>query len=74
MSGFAGGAFLLSAPAYTSEIAEKKYSGALGTVFQLMVCCGILFVNVNCSTNWRGKYKNALIISIERFIDSLKHE
>ena len=35
LSGFAGGAFLLSAPAYTSEIAEKKYSGALGTVFQL---------------------------------------
>jgi len=53
LTGFAGGAFLLSAPAYTSEIAEKKYSGALGTVFQLMVCCGILFVNVNCSTNWR---------------------
>ena len=54
--GFAGGAFLLAAPAYSSEIAEKKYRGALGTVFQLMVCCGILFIDVNCSTNWRGKY------------------
>ena len=52
--GFAGGAFVLAAPAYSSEIAETKYRGALGTLMQLMVCCGILFINVNCSTDWRG--------------------
>ena len=45
---------MLAAPAYSSEIAETKYRGALGTMMQLMVCCGILFINVNCSTDWRG--------------------
>jgi len=53
ITGFAGGAFVLAAPAYSSEIAETKYRGALGTLMQLMVCCGILFINVNCSTDWR---------------------
>jgi len=53
ITGFAGGAFVLAAPAYSSEIAETKYRGALGTMMQLMVCCGILFINVNCSTDWR---------------------
>ena len=54
LTGFAGGAFVLAAPAYSSEIAETKYRGALGTVMQLMVTLGILFINVNCSTNWKG--------------------
>ena len=54
LTGFAGGAFVLAAPAYSAEIAETKYRGALGTVMQLMVTLGILFINVNCSTNWKG--------------------
>ena len=52
--GFAGGAFVLAAPAYSSEIAETKYRGILGTMMQLMVCVGILFINLNCETDWRG--------------------
>ena len=54
LTGFAGGAFVLAAPAYSAEIAETKYRGALGTVMQLMVTLGILFINVNCNTNWKG--------------------
>ena len=46
--------FLLAAPAYSAEIAETKYRGALGSLMQVMVCLGMLFVNINCSTNWRG--------------------
>ena len=45
---------MLAAPAYSAEIAETKYRGALGTVMQLMVTLGILFINVNCNTNWKG--------------------
>jgi predicted MFS family arabinose efflux permease len=55
LTGFSGGAFVLAAPAYTAEIAEAKYRGALGALMQLMVCFGILFINVNCSTNWQVK-------------------
>ena len=54
LTGFAGGAFVLAAPAYSSEIAETKYRGALGTVMQLMVTLGILFIQVNCNTDWKG--------------------
>ena len=52
--GFAGGAFVLAAPAYSSEIAETRYRGILGTMMQLMVCLGILFINLNCNTDWKG--------------------
>ena len=45
---------MLAAPAYSSEIAETKYRGALGTVMQLMVTLGILFISINCQTNWKG--------------------
>ena len=55
ITGFCGGMFVLAAPAYSSEIAETKYRGALGSLMQLMVCLGMLFVNVNCSTNWKGR-------------------
>jgi len=53
LTGFSGGAFVLAAPAYTAEIAESKYRGALGVLMQLMMCFGILFINVNCNTNWK---------------------
>ena len=51
-TGFSGGAFVMAAPAYSSEIAETRYRGALGTLMQLMVCLGILFINLNCTTDW----------------------
>ena len=54
LTGFAGGAFVLAAPAYSAEIAETKYRGALGTVMCLMCGLGILFINLNCNTDWRG--------------------
>lgn len=41
--GVAGGAFCVTAPMYTSEIAENEIRGSLGTFFQLMVTVGILF-------------------------------
>lgn len=42
--GLAGGAFCISAPQYTAEIAEKDIRGTLGSFFQLMIVTGILFV------------------------------
>lgn len=44
--GVAGGAFCVSAPQYSSEIAEKQIRGVVGTFFQLLVNVGILFVYV----------------------------
>ncbi|XP_026325068.1 facilitated trehalose transporter Tret1 isoform X2 [Hyposmocoma kahamanoa] len=41
--GVAGGAFCVTAPAYTSEIAQDSIRGKLGTYFQLMITIGILF-------------------------------
>lgn len=46
MLGVAGGAFCVSAPQYSSEIAEKQIRGIVGTFFQLLVNVGILFVYV----------------------------
>ena len=44
ITGMMGGAFSLTAPAYTAEISEKEIRGRLGSYFQLMVTIGILFV------------------------------
>lgn len=41
--GISGGAFCISAPTYTSEIAEASIRGALGTYFQLLLVVGVLF-------------------------------
>lgn len=43
ITGMAGGAFCVSAPMYTSEIAEKEIRGTLGSYFQLLLTVGILF-------------------------------
>lgn len=43
VTGMAGGAFCVTAPLYTSEIAEKEVRGALGSYFQLFLTIGILF-------------------------------
>ncbi|EDW73091.2 uncharacterized protein Dwil_GK17357 [Drosophila willistoni] len=42
--GIAGGAFCVTAPMYTGEIAQKEIRGTLGSFFQLMITLGILFV------------------------------
>ncbi|SPP77295.1 facilitated trehalose transporter Tret1-2 homolog isoform X1 [Drosophila guanche] len=42
--GLAGGAFCVTAPMYTGEIAQKDIRGTLGSFFQLMITIGILFV------------------------------
>lgn len=44
--GVSGGAFCVTAPTYTGEIAQKEIRGSLGSYFQLMVTVGILFVYV----------------------------
>lgn len=44
--GLAGGAFCISAPQYSAEIAEKEIRGIIGTFFQLMINGGILFVYI----------------------------
>lgn len=43
ITGLAGGAFCVTAPAYTSEIAQDSIRGSLGAYFQLMITIGILF-------------------------------
>ena len=42
--GIAGGAFCISAPQYSAEIAEKEIRGTIASFFQLLVITGILFV------------------------------
>jgi len=37
------GSFCVTAPVYTTEVAELKYRGMLGTLFQLMITLGILY-------------------------------
>jgi SP family facilitated glucose transporter-like MFS transporter 8 len=46
ITGMMGGAFSLTAPAYTSEISQKEIRGSLGSYFQFMLTIGILFVYV----------------------------
>ncbi|KAJ8716334.1 hypothetical protein PYW08_013619 [Mythimna loreyi] len=46
ITGIAGGAFCVTAPAYTSEIAQDSIRGTLGSYFQLMITLGILFAYV----------------------------
>jgi MFS family permease len=44
--GLAGGAFCVSAPQYSSEIAEKEIRGIIGTFCVSMINSGILFVYI----------------------------
>ncbi|XP_018322522.1 facilitated trehalose transporter Tret1 isoform X2 [Agrilus planipennis] len=46
VTGFAGGAFCVSAPLYTSEIAEVEIRGTLGSYFQLLLTVGILLAYI----------------------------
>ncbi|KAJ0178513.1 hypothetical protein K1T71_006336 [Dendrolimus kikuchii] len=56
--GVAGGAFCVTAPAYTSEIAQDSIRGTLGSYFQLMVTIGILFSYVV------GSYTSIFVFNI----------
>lgn len=44
--GLAGGAFCVSAPQYSAEIAEKEIRGVVGTFFQVLIITGILFTYI----------------------------
>lgn len=44
--GLAGGAFCVSAPQYSAEIAEKEIRGTIGSFFQLLIVNGVLFVYI----------------------------
>ncbi|KAF5269942.1 hypothetical protein FQR65_LT05741 [Abscondita terminalis] len=59
ITGMAGGAFCVSAPLYTSEIAEKEIRGALGSYFQLLLTVGILFSYI---VGWAASIKVYTII------------
>ena len=41
--GIAGGAFCITVPQYTAEIAEKEIRGSLGSLVELLIVMGILF-------------------------------
>ncbi|XP_050430728.1 facilitated trehalose transporter Tret1-like isoform X2 [Adelges cooleyi] len=58
LSGFAGGAYSIIVPLYTSELAEKEIRGTLGTYFQLQIVSGILFTYIV------GSYLNVFGLSI----------
>ena len=51
LTGFAGGAFLLVSTAYSEEVADPRFRGAFGSMAQLLLTVGILFVQVNCNCN-----------------------
>lgn len=46
MTGLSMGAFCISCPVYTSEIAEKEIRGVVGTFFQLFLTIGILYAQI----------------------------
>lgn len=56
--GIAGGAFCVTAPTYTSEIAQDDIRGTLGSFFQLMITVGILFTYVI------GHFTSVFVLSI----------
>ncbi|CAH2091486.1 unnamed protein product [Euphydryas editha] len=58
ITGVAGGAFCVTAPTYTSEIAQDSIRGSLGSFFQLMLTVGILFAYVV------GSYTSVFVFNI----------
>jgi MFS family permease len=44
--GLAGGAFCVASPQYSAEIAEKEIRGTIGSLFQLLMVTGVLFVYI----------------------------
>nr|CAD7579601.1 unnamed protein product [Timema californicum] len=43
LTGMAGGAFSVSGPVYTAEIAQKEIRGLLGSFYQVLLTFGVLF-------------------------------
>lgn len=56
--GISGGAFCVSAPTYTGEIAQSSVRGTLGSYFQLMLVVGVLFSYVV------GSYVSVFVLSM----------
>jgi len=53
LTGFSGGAFAIAAPSFSNEIAEPRIRGALGSLMQLMICLGILFIFAVGTVDWQ---------------------
>ncbi|KMZ01748.1 facilitated trehalose transporter Tret1-2 homolog isoform X2 [Drosophila simulans] len=63
--GIATGSFCVVAPMYISEIAETSIRGSLGTLFQLLLTIGILFIYVvGAFVTWKTLSMLCLIIPI----------
>ncbi|XP_017846947.1 facilitated trehalose transporter Tret1-2 homolog isoform X1 [Drosophila busckii] len=66
--GIATGSFCVVAPMYISEIAETSIRGSLGTLFQLLLTMGILFVYVVGSiVSWKTLSVLCLFVPIALF-------
>lgn len=67
-AGISTGSFCVVAPMYISEIAETSIRGTLGTMFQLLLTVGILFVYVvGAFVSWRSLSLLCLIVPILLF-------
>ncbi|XP_006620162.1 facilitated trehalose transporter Tret1-like [Apis dorsata] len=58
ITGLSGGAFCVTAPIYTAEIAENEIRGTLGSYFQLLLTTGILLSYI------LGTFVNMRVLSI----------
>ncbi|KAH8407938.1 hypothetical protein KR222_004179 [Zaprionus bogoriensis] len=70
--GISTGSFCVVAPMYISEIAETSIRGTLGTLFQLLLTMGILFVYIVGSlVSWRVLSMMCLVVPIVLFAGML---
>ncbi|KAL7727868.1 hypothetical protein ACLKA6_019435 [Drosophila palustris] len=70
--GIATGSFCVVAPMYISEIAETSIRGTLGTLFQLLLTVGILFVYIMGSlVSWTTLSMMCLVVPIVLFAGML---
>ncbi|KAH8311309.1 hypothetical protein KR044_005572 [Drosophila immigrans] len=70
--GISTGSFCVVAPMYISEIAETSIRGSLGTLFQLLLTMGILFVYIVGSlVSWSTLSMMCLIVPILLFVGML---
>ncbi|XP_062125091.1 facilitated trehalose transporter Tret1-2 homolog isoform X2 [Drosophila sulfurigaster albostrigata] len=70
--GISTGSFCVVAPMYISEIAETSIRGTLGTLFQLLLTMGILFVYIVGSlVSWSTLSMMCLVVPILLFVGML---
>ncbi|XP_060645400.1 facilitated trehalose transporter Tret1-2 homolog isoform X1 [Drosophila nasuta] len=70
--GISTGSFCVVAPMYISEIAETSIRGTLGTLFQLLLTMGILFVYIVGSlVSWSTLSMMCLVVPVLLFIGML---